>query len=187
MALAAAIGFPVALKVSAARLTHKSDIGGVRLNLTGADAVRAAFADISATSGVHDALVQAMVPGGVETMMGAVADRTFGPVVAFGLGGVHVEILKDVRVRLAPLTDRDVDELIHGIKGYRLLQGFRGHPAADCNALRDVLLRLSHLADEVPEIVELDLNPVIALPPGQGCLIVDARIRAAAAHRMRTR
>jgi acyl-CoA synthetase (NDP forming) len=124
-----------------------------------------------------------MVAGGVETMMGIVQDRTFGPVVAFGLGGIHVEILKDVRVRLAPLTDRDVDDLIHGIKGYPLLEGYRGHPAADRNALRDALLRLSRLADEVPEIVELDLNPVIALAPGQGCRVVDARIRVEAAAR----
>jgi len=124
-----------------------------------------------------------MVPGGVETMMGVVQDRTFGPVIAFGLGGVHVEILKDVRVRLTPLTDRDVDDLIHGIKGYPLLQGYRGHPAADVAALRDALLRLSRLADEVPEIFELDLNPVIALAPGQGCRIVDARIRVGAAAR----
>jgi acyl-CoA synthetase (NDP forming) len=80
-------------------------------------------------------------------------------------------------VRLAPLTDRDVDELIHGIKGYRLLEGYRGHPAADREALREMLLRLSRLADDVPEIMEMDLNPVMALPPGQGCRVVDARIR----------
>jgi acetyl coenzyme A synthetase (ADP forming)-like protein len=183
VALAHTIGFPVALKVSAADVTHKTDVGGVRLNLTSAAAVREAFGAMAAIGHAPDVLVQAMVPGGVETMMGIVADRTFGPVVAFGLGGVHVEILKDVRIRLAPLTDRDVDDLIHGIRGYRLLQGFRGNPAADCDALRDVLLRLSRLADEVPEILELDLNPVIALAPGQGCRIVDARIRVGAAAR----
>jgi len=110
-------------------------------------------------------------------MMGVVQDRLFGPLIAFGLGGIHVEILKDVLVRIAPLTDRDVEELIHGIKGFPLLQGYRGHPAADLDALRDLLLRLSRLADAVPEIAELDLNPVMALAPGSGCRIVDARIR----------
>jgi acetyl coenzyme A synthetase (ADP forming)-like protein len=187
VAEAHAIGFPVALKVSAPTVTHKTDVGGVRLNLATEDAVREAFTGMAALGHANNVLVQAMVPGGVETMMGVVADRTFGPVVAFGLGGVHVEILKDVRVRLAPLTDRDVDDLIHGIKGYRLLQGYRGHPAGDCDALRDALLRLSRLADEVPEILELDLNPVMALAPGHGCRIVDARIRVDAARRMRTR
>jgi acyl-CoA synthetase (NDP forming) len=121
-----------------------------------------------------------MIAGGVETMMGVAQDPLFGPLVAFGLGGVHVEILGDVAFRLAPLTDRDVDELLHGIKGFRLLQGYRGHPAADLDALRDLLLRLSRLADSVPEIAELDLNPVIALAPGLGCRIVDARIRVKA-------
>jgi len=189
-AVAGTIGFPVALKVSDPAVTHKTDVGGVRLNLADGSAVRQAFAAMAASSGSGRdgngvrVLVQAMVPEGVETMMGIVQDRTFGPVVAFGLGGVHVEILKDVRVRLAPLTDRDVDDLIHGIRGYRLLQGYRGHPAADCDALRDVLLRLSRLADEVPEILELDLNPVIALAPGQGCRVVDARIRVGAAARL---
>jgi acyl-CoA synthetase (NDP forming) len=165
------------MKVSSPALTHKTDVGGIRLNLADVDAVRSAFAALAAIGGAGRVLVQQMVTGGVETMMGIVQDRSFGPVIAFGLGGIHVEILKDVRVRLAPLTDRDVDELIHGISGYRLLQGYRGHPAADCDALREVLLRLSRLADDVPEILELDLNPVMALPPGQGCRIADARIR----------
>ena len=177
------IGFPVAVKVSARSVTHKSDVGGVRLDLVDESAVRNALADITAKTPGADILVQQMVHGGVETMMGVVQDRLFGPLVAFGLGGIHVEILKDVRVRLAPLTDRDVDDLLHGIKGFPLLQGYRGHAPADVGALRDVLLRLSRMADEVPEIAELDLNPVIALAPGQGCRIVDARIRVEAAAR----
>ena len=101
----------------------------------------------------------------------------FGPLVAFGLGGVHVEILRDVHFRVAPLTDRDADELLHGIRGLPLLQGYRGHPPADLDALREMLLRVSRLAVDVPEIAELDLNPVIALAPGQGCRVVDARVR----------
>jgi acyl-CoA synthetase (NDP forming) len=118
-----------------------------------------------------------MIDGGVETMMGISHDPLFGPLVAFGLGGVHVEILGDVRFRIAPLTDVDVDELLHEIKGFPLLQGYRGHPAADLQALRELLLRLSRLANDLPEIAELDLNPVLALPPGHGCRVVDARIR----------
>jgi acyl-CoA synthetase (NDP forming) len=110
-------------------------------------------------------------------MMGIALDQSFGPLIAFGLGGIHVEVLGDVRFRIAPLTDRDADELLHEIKGFRLLEGFRGHPAGDLDALRELLLRLSRLAEELPEAVELDLNPVIALPPGHGCAILDARIK----------
>jgi acetyl coenzyme A synthetase (ADP forming)-like protein len=184
VAAARQIGFPVALKISAPNVTHKTEVGGVRLNLADEAAVRRTFAEMteaqSALPGAH-ALVQEMVTGGVETMMGIVQDRLFGPLVAFGLGGIHVEILRDVRIRLAPLTDRDVDDLLHGIKGFPLLEGYRGHPPADLAALRETLLRLSRMADEVPEIAELDLNPVIALPPGEGCRVVDARIRVQAA------
>ncbi|MGH7926718.1 MAG: acetate--CoA ligase family protein [Candidatus Binatia bacterium] len=101
----------------------------------------------------------------------------FGPLVAFGLGGIHVEILRDVSFRIAPLTDGDAREMVRSIRGYRLLEGYRGHPPADIAAIEELLLRVAWLVEEVPEISELDINPVIALPPGQGCLIVDARIR----------
>jgi acyl-CoA synthetase (NDP forming) len=164
----------------------------VRLNLADASAVRQAYEDIVAAgqrveprAAVEGVLIQPMISGGVETMMGIVQDPRFGPLVAFGLGGIHVEILKDVRIRLAPLTDRDVDDLLHGIRGFPLLQGYRGHPPADLEALRELLLRLSRLADEVPEIAELDLNPVMALAPGHGCSVVDARIRVRAEARPR--
>ena len=165
-------------------MQHKTDIGAVRLNLADGAAVRAAFTDImaaghgvapgDATDGV---LIQPMIAGGVETMMGIAQDPLFGPLIAFGLGGIYVEVLGDVHFRVAPLTDRDVDELLHETKGFPLLQGYRGRPAADLGALRELLLRLSRLADDVPEVAELDLNPVIALAPGRGCRIVDARIR----------
>jgi acetate---CoA ligase (ADP-forming) len=101
----------------------------------------------------------------------------FGPLMAFALGGVHVEILGDVCFRVTPLTDRDAGEMIRSIRGYRLFEGYRGHPPADIPAIQGVLLRVSELVEEVPGICELDLNPVFALPPGQGCRIVDARIR----------
>jgi acyl-CoA synthetase (NDP forming) len=118
-----------------------------------------------------------MISGGVETIVGLAHDPVFGPLVAFGLGGVNVEVFGDVRFRIAPLTDRDADDLLHEIRGLPLLRGHRGRAAADMEALRDVLLRMSRLAEEVPEISEVDLNPVIALAPGHGCRIVDARIR----------
>ena len=183
-ALAAVLGFPVVAKILSPRVQHKTEIGGVRLNLQNDDAVRAAFDDILARArhaGVLDAvdgvLIQPMLTGGVETMIGVAADRLFGPLIGFGLGGIYVELMGDVRFRIAPLTDLDADELLHEIRGFPLLQGYRGQPAADVDALRDLLLRVSRLADEVPEIVELDLNPVIALPAGHGCRIVDARIK----------
>jgi acetyl coenzyme A synthetase (ADP forming)-like protein len=186
-ALAQVIGFPVAAKLAARSIPHKSDVGAVRLNLTSDQAVRRAFADIMTTARtlasddqIEGVLVQSMIAGGIETMIGVADDPLFGPVIAFGLGGVHVEIMGDVRFRIAPLTDRDGDELIHEIRGLPLLQGYRGHPPADLDALRELLLRVSRLATEVPEITELDLNPVMALAPGLGCRIVDARIRVRA-------
>jgi len=193
-ALARVIGFPVAAKLAARTVQHKTDVGAVRLGLTSEAAVRRAFADImaavrSAGGGEsiergNDAddgvLIQAMIAGGVETMVGVSDDPLFGPLVAFGLGGIHVEILGDVRFGIAPLTDFDADGLIHDIRGLPLLQGYRGRPKADIDALRELLLRVSRLAVDVPEIVELDLNPVIALPPGHGCRIVDARIKVKA-------
>lgn len=182
--LAAQVGFPVAVKLASHTLVHKTDIGGVHLNLATEAEVREAYDKIAARlaqDGAGDAmegvLVQPMVSGGVEVMAGMVHDPSFGPLIGFGLGGIHVEILGDVRFRITPLTELDAADLIRGIKGYRLLQGYRGHAPADVGAIQDLLLRLSRLVEEVPEIVELDLNPIFALPPGQGCQIVDARIK----------
>ncbi len=188
-ALAAVFGLPVVAKVQSRMLLHKSDIGAVRVGLASERAVRAAFKELSAMAAANGVdgssecdgvVLQPMIAGGVETMIGITDDPLFGPLVGFGMGGVHVEVLGDVQFRVAPLTDRDADELLHGIRGSRLLQGYRGHPPADIDALRELLLRVARLAEEVPEIAELDLNPVIALPPGNGCRIVDARIRVAA-------
>jgi acetyl coenzyme A synthetase (ADP forming)-like protein len=183
VALARDLGFPVAVKLASHRLVHKTEIGGVRLNLADEQAVRQAFQEIEdrltadrALDAMEGVLVQPMVSGGTEVMVGMTHDPLFGPLVAFGLGGIHVEILGDVCFRVTPLTDRDAFEMVSGIRGSRLFVGYRGHPAADVQALEDVLLRVSRLVEEVPEIDELDLNPVFALPPGQGCRIVDARI-----------
>jgi acetate---CoA ligase (ADP-forming) len=183
-ASAAVLGFPVVAKIQSPRLQHKTDVGGVVLNLPDQDAVRTAFDELLARAAIAGVpteetvvLIQPMLKGGVETIVGITADPLFGPLIGFGLGGIHVELMGDMRFRIAPLTDRDADELLHDTHGFRLLQGYRGRPAADIGALREVLLRLSRLADQVPEIVELDLNPVMALPDGHGCRVVDARIK----------
>jgi acetate---CoA ligase (ADP-forming) len=188
VAHAVRIGFPVAAKLASNTITHKSELGGVRLGLASADEVREAFADIvtraagaAGADAVQGIVIQPMIAGGVETIVGIAHDPLFGPLIAFGIGGVNVEVCGDVRFRVAPLTDRDADELLHEIRGLPLLTGHRGRPPADMDALRDVLLRISCLAENLREVVELDLNPVIALAPGQGCRVVDARIKVAAA------
>lgn len=183
-ALAAGIGFPVAVKLASHELVHKTELGGVRLGVNTESAVREAFDAIRARlaqegrlDAMEGVLVQSMVSEGVEVMVGMTQDPLFGPLIAFGLGGIHVEILGDVQFRITPLTDRDAAEMVRGIKGYRLLEGYRGHPPADVAAIEDILLRVSRLVEEVPAITELDFNPIFALPPGQGCRIVDVRIR----------
>ena len=184
VALARGVGFPVAVKLASHQILHKTEMGGVHLNLADEHAVRNSFEAIRARlaqdnklDAMEGVLVQPMLSGGVEVMIGVTHDPLFGPLIAFGLGGIHVEILGDVRFRITPLTDRDAAEMVREIKGYRLLQGYRGHPAADVGAIEEMLLRLSRLVEEIPEISEVDLNPIFALPPGQGCRIVDARIR----------
>ncbi|MEK7237239.1 MAG: acetate--CoA ligase family protein, partial [Nitrospirota bacterium] len=182
--LARKMGFPVAVKLASRQILHKTEIGAVRLNLADEQAVHDAFEAIRSRlaqdhklDAMDGVLVQPMLSGGVEVMAGMTRDPLFGPLLAFGLGGIHVEILNDVQFMTTPLTDRDATEMVREIKGYRLLQGYRGHPAADVAAIEEVLLRLSRLVEEIPEISELDLNPIFALPPGRGCKIVDARIR----------
>jgi acyl-CoA synthetase (NDP forming) len=181
--VASELGFPVAVKLASRQIVHKTDVGGVRLNLPNETAVRQAFMEIQdrlvqerKLDAMDGVLVQPMISGGVELMIGVSQDPSFGPLIGFGLGGIHVEILKDVCFRITPITDRDAKEMVRSIKGYRLLEGYRGHPPADIEAIENLLLRVSRLVEEVPEIAELDLNPVIALPPGRGCLILDTRI-----------
>jgi acyl-CoA synthetase (NDP forming) len=184
--LADQVGYPVAVKLASTQLVHKTEIGGVRLGLADAAAVRRAFEEIAdhlkrigKLEAMDGVLVQPMLKGGVEIMIGMTQDPLFGPLIAFGLGGIHVEILADVCFRITPLTDRDAAEMVRSIRGFRLLQGYRGHPPADLAAIEETLLRVSRLVEEIPEIAELDLNPLFALPPGQGCRIVDARIGVA--------
>jgi len=173
------IGFPVAVKLASQRVVHKSDVGAVRLNVPDEAAVRRAFDEIEQPD-MEGIVIQGMIRNGLELMIGVAEDPLFGPLIGFGLGGIHVEILADVSFRVTPLTDQDAEEMIRGIRGYRLLEGYRGHPPADVPAIQEVLLRVSRMVEDIPEIRELDLNPIFALPPGQGCAVVDTRIRVAA-------
>jgi acyl-CoA synthetase (NDP forming) len=170
------IGAPVALKVLGP--VHKSEGGGVQLGLQGHEAVAAAYETMQRTFGhaMAGALLQPIVPsGGVETIVGALQDPAFGPLVVFGLGGVTVEVLGDHVTRLAPLTGTEAREMVTGLRGSALLTGYRGNPGADVDGLVQVLHRVSRLAEDMPEVAELDCNPVIAT--ADGVLVVDARIR----------
>jgi acetyl coenzyme A synthetase (ADP forming)-like protein len=177
VAAAKHIGGAVALKAVGSSILHKTDIGGVALGLAGEDAVRQAYRDMQARLGdaMSGVIVQRMVPGGVEMLVGATSDPTFGPVIACGTGGTLVELFSDVVLRLHPLTDIDAAEMINQLRGAPLLRGHRGQPTADENALRDVLLRVSALIDACPEILELDINPLKVLP--SGACAIDARMR----------
>jgi acyl-CoA synthetase (NDP forming) len=181
VSLAEDLGWPVALKVCSPDIVHKSDIGGVRLNLGSADAVGQAFDDImtaAQTAQPHARLdgvsVQPMAEPGIEVIIGLTTDHQFGSLVLFGLGGVAVEVLQDVSFRLAPLTPYDARSMIRELRSLPLLTGHRGQPAVDLAAVERLLLGVSDLAASYPQIKELDLNPSFAYP--DGCLAVDARI-----------
>jgi acetyl coenzyme A synthetase (ADP forming)-like protein len=171
---------PIALKGIAPGVLHKTELHGVRLGLTGGAEVEVAAGDITrafAAAGhpVHGFLVQPMAPPGVEMLVGVVHDRVFGPVVACAAGGTEAELLKDVSVRITPLTDLDAHEMVRSLATFPLLDGYRGADRSDVAALEDVLLRVSAMVEAHPEIAEMDLNPVIVGP--DGALIVDARVR----------
>ena len=176
-AAAVDLGGRVALKAEGCGLVHKSDAGGVLLDLDGPAEARAGFTTLAGrfADNFSGVLVQPMIIGGTEVIIGVVQEPVFGPLVVFGLGGVATEVLDDHAVRLAPLTTADADDLIHCIRAAPLLLGHRGQPPADVAALRGALLRISQLADDLPQVAELDLNPVIARP--NGIIAVDARIR----------
>ncbi len=175
------IGFPAVLKIASPDVVHKSDAGGVKIGLTNEAEVGQAYDEILASIGsayptaqVDGISVQAMAQPGVEVIMGVSIDPQFGPVLMFGLGGILVEVLKDVAFRIAPLTQRDAAQMIREIKGYPILEGHRGQKPVDVSALENSLLKLSRFVEERPMIRELDLNPVIAY--SDGLTVVDARI-----------
>jgi acetate---CoA ligase (ADP-forming) len=180
VAAATELGSPVALKASAPGLVHKTDAGGVRLGLEGAEAVRAAATEIErsverAGYRLDGLVVQPMAPAGVELIVGVVNDHSFGPVLACGAGGTTAELVSDVAVRITPVTDLEAREMLHSLRTFPLLDGYRGAPRCDLAAIEDVLLRVSAMVEAHPEIVELDCNPLIAGP--DRVVIADARVR----------
>jgi acetyltransferase len=176
-------GFPVVLKISSPDILHKSDVGGVRLNLDSTEAVEKAFDELLSTvkrsspqAHVDGILVSKMAPPGLEVIVGMNRDPQFGPAILFGLGGIMVEIFQDVSLRLLPLSRNDALAMIREIKGHKLISGFRGQPPVDEQALADCLLSVAQMAEANPEIMEIDLNPVLAYP--DGIVVVDVRIIA---------
>lgn len=175
------MGFPVALKIVSAKIVHKSEAGGVELNLADAAAVRAAFgrirrraAEKAGPEHIAGVLVAPMAAPGEECIVGLVRNPQFGPVVMFGLGGIFVEVLKDVAFRCVPLTDRDLEGMVREIRGFPILQGTRGRAPKDIAAVKDILARVGQMGGDCPAIQEVDLNPVIVHP--KGATIVDARV-----------
>ncbi len=175
------IGFPVVMKIASPQIIHKSDAGGVKVGLKNPKEVRAAFKEIIKNAKKYDkkavikgVLVQEMVKGGKETIIGSKLEPGFGPVVMFGMGGIYVEVLKDVTFRLAPVTDTEADEMISSIKTSKLLQGVRGEKPSDTKKLSECIQRLSQLVTDFKEIKELDMNPVLVFE--KGCKVVDIRI-----------
>jgi acetyl coenzyme A synthetase (ADP forming)-like protein len=178
---ASEIGYPVVGKAGAPEIVHKSDEGAVALGLTDAAAVRRAFDGIARRLGdrMGGMIVQETVPRGVETIVGVTQDPSFGPLVLFGLGGVTAELLADRALAIVPTTDEDARRLVRSLRGSPLLFGYRGRPAVDVGALEQLVLRVARLADELPEISEMDLNPVIVTE--RGAVAVDVKMRCAAA------
>lgn len=181
VALSEKMGYPVVLKISSVDITHKSDAGGVKVNLKDKAAVEKAYDDIMASctakhpdADIEGIAVQGMAKIGTEVIIGMTKDPSFGPVLMFGLGGIFVEVLKDVAFRIVPLEKNDASEMINEIKGKKLLEGYRGQDPADLPFLEDMLLKLSQLVDKTEGIAEIDMNPVFAYK--QGAVVVDARI-----------
>jgi acetyl-CoA synthetase (ADP-forming) len=175
------IGYPVVLKIVSPDIIHKYDVGGVMLNLKDAKNVRKAYKQIIKNVKKHkkDAeivgvLVQEMAPPSTEVIVGAIKDPQFGHALMFGLGGVFVEVLKDVTFRIVPINEEEAREMIGEVKAYPLLKGYRGMPQADIEAIVQILLKTSRLVSEHPEIKELDLNPIMVYE--KGAKTVDARI-----------
>jgi 4-hydroxybutyryl-CoA synthetase (ADP-forming) len=177
------IGYPVVMKIASPQIIHKSDAGGVKVGLSNDKEVENAFKEIVENAKKYDknavikgVLVVEMVKGGKEMIIGSKLEPGFGPVIMLGMGGIYVEILKDVTFRLAPVTEREADDMISSIKTQKLLKGVRGEKPSDIKKLSDCIQRLSQLVTDFKEIKELDMNPVLVMEEGKGCKILDVRI-----------
>ncbi len=177
------IGYPVVMKISSPDILHKSDVGGVRVGIGSAADVRDAYELIEyrarryqANADIRGILVQATAPKGRECLVGVSRDPQFGPLLAFGLGGIYVEVLKDVVFRVTPISQQEALEQVQAIRSFPILSGVRGQAAADLDSITDTLLRISQLVTDYPEIVEMDINPLVVYDQGQGALVLDARI-----------
>src|SRR5574341_1959736 len=183
VAAAREMGFPVALKIVSPDILHKTDVGGVRLNLPDADSVAQGFQAIDASvqrffpnAAIQGIAVQEMVVGGKEVILGMTRDPQFGPLLMFGLGGIYVEVLKDVAFRVAPIGPDEAEAMIREIRSFPLLRGVRGEKPSDLAAIVEALGRLSQLCVDFPEILELDVNPLLVKPEGGGAVAIDARL-----------
>jgi len=179
--LAKEMNFPIAMKIVSPDIIHKTDAGGVKLNIKDEKEARLAYQEIiskaekyNKNAKISGAIVDSMIPEGTEIIIGMMKDPHFGPVIMFGLGGIFVEVLKDISFRILPIEARDAEEMISEIKGYKILKGIRGEAPKDIQAIKDLLLKISQLTLENPEISEIDLNPVFLF--GKGLQVVDARM-----------
>lgn len=177
------IGYPLVMKIVSPQISHKSDVGGIKLSLQNAAEVRIAYKDMMEnipkkmpTASLEGVQLQKMLSDGREVIIGMVRDPTFGPMLMFGLGGIYVEILKDVRFAIAPVNESEAREMITGIKTYPLLTGIRGTKPSDIGALVDVILRVSKLVCDFSEIEEFEINPLMVFEEGKGALAVDIRL-----------
>ncbi|WP_129630464.1 acetate--CoA ligase alpha subunit [Candidatus Oscillochloris fontis] len=181
--IAAEIGFPVVMKISSPDILHKTDIGGVRVGITDAANARDSYELIeyrarkySPGARIWGVLVQEMVRKGREILVGVTRDPQFGPLIGVGMGGIYVEVLKDIAFRLAPISEQEADEQLRSIRTFPLLRGVRGEPPADIAAIEETVLRVSQLVMDFPEIVEMDINPLVVHNQGEGAIVLDARI-----------
>ena len=177
------ITFPVAMKICSPDIFHKFDAGGVQLKIKTKQEARKAFEDIiesaknfKPSAKIDGVIMERMAKRGVEVILGAVRDPKFGPICMFGLGGTFVEAIRDVTFRLAPMWEISAEIMIRSIKAYSILKGVRGEPACDIDAIKDCILRLSQMLTDHPQIAELDINPLIVYPEGEGCVVADSRI-----------
>ena len=171
------------MKISSPDIIHKFDVGGVRLKIKDVEQAKRTYEEIvtsaqefNPAADIQGVLMEKMARSGVEVILGATRDPKFGPIVMFGLGGTFVEAFKDVSFRLAPMWEISAEIMMRSIKAYKILEGVRGNPPSDIEAIKDCILRLSQMVTDHPEITELDINPLIVYPDGQGCVVADSRI-----------